>query len=535
MAAIHSQIVINEIAPGYGEKSFVELYFSSGIPAGSTLHYGLIVLTIQSDVVRIKAVFDIPRDEFVTDPFYYILGSPPDHWVEDKPSYKGTPITAGYGVRRIYGNPYEWLNVLDDTYKIVILTEADYSISIEWPNIGTFGRNEKPIEEYKKFKSYVIQHQIDAVMMKDRNVILPYAAIEDFFLLDMDPKYIIPPFGDVLKAEISLSRCEMEGEAALVPFQMSLFKGCKVSPGSPNNCYDQVNYLEGLQTDTVPEQPADSMETNEEDANDMEVDNLVEGPSLGECNPEEDYEQPDENAAHQLEQLVLDEERQSPTPTNENDGIAFAEKEKMDKVVEHMFVMKQFLPNIINENTVIRKYWKWYNQDFNEDDPDSSTFNCGPCSTHIGDHPRSKLASVNGVKFKAVKSSNMKTMAKHDSSYFHGRAMLADAIEMAKILDPIHADTLIENDKRENIVTLNHIQQVYYAARKFDSFESHDASIENLIAMNVPMGEGCRGKQSARRIALVINEVFKAAFLQMLKRTNGPIFLIVDGSEGLLV
>ena len=571
-----TKFIINEIGSNYQENSFLELLAPNGIDTASDMNYGLTVLKVDLDepeVVKIKAVFEIPKVEFEQEKFYFTIGSPRGDWLTEYISFKGLSLRSGLDTRRIYGQAYTWLDVLDNCYKIIIVTESKTPISKEWPGVEIFHRgrrNEQDLKRHPKFKSYIIQNQIDVAVLRHIGVEMSSDIIDSLLLLDMEPKYIIPPPHDFLELakgeakqlyEISLSRCQEEiGNENILPFQHSLFKGCPVSPGAPNLCENQVVFIQNI--DSIPMETSDEqeseLETNEVEGdvlmeeNDNEVEQeilheetdmvnendvpvvTIQQPYNPSCSIEEDYS-PDDNAAEILEQLATRAEEvavENPSHGDVN-RIAFAEKEQKDRVVVDMAKMKEFMPNTVNENLVVTKYWKWYNQQFDEVEHSNSKFNCGPCSTHIGeDATRNKLANPDGVTFNTNKKVNMNLMARHHKSFFHERAMLAEDIEKALLLDPDLAKTLVQKDIEENKVTLNHIQQVYYSARKYDSFDGYDASIDNLIAMGVPMGDGCRGAHSAKKIALIMNEIFKEEFIEMLRRTSGPIFLIVDGSEG---
>ena len=130
-------VIINEAAPNNDGQSFVELYVTvidqdDEYIGDSKPKVGLVILepvksTDNKGEAKIVGTIDLTDliDWPFTVPKYYIIGSPPDEWIDGPtPPNQGLPLTAHSKVRLNNIPPNNAFNVKSKSVKALILTKS---------------------------------------------------------------------------------------------------------------------------------------------------------------------------------------------------------------------------------------------------------------------------------------------------------------------------------------------------------------------------------------------------------------------------
>ena len=119
-------VVINEVGSNHRLNSFIEIFAQDGFNDEilQRLHFGIVVLQpdVSNNKLRIIAAIDLAvlRDS-PRDSQFFVIGNPEQQWISDAPNYYGSTLIA-FPSKRVYGKLDQWLQVLETSMKMVILT-----------------------------------------------------------------------------------------------------------------------------------------------------------------------------------------------------------------------------------------------------------------------------------------------------------------------------------------------------------------------------------------------------------------------------
>ena len=154
---VTASFVISEVAPNFNQNSFIELYSQHGIADASQLYYGVAVLRVANHKAQVKAVFELPKDEFEEQPFYFTIGTPKAEWLSEQSSKKGIPLSESNRQHvKIFGSNNDWLNV--NFMVAVILIQSSTSFSNQWPSIATNQISSIDLEKEKNLKTLLYKY-----------------------------------------------------------------------------------------------------------------------------------------------------------------------------------------------------------------------------------------------------------------------------------------------------------------------------------------------------------------------------------------
>ena len=442
-------VVINEVGSNHGLNSFIEIYAQDGFNDEilQRLHLGIVVLQpdVSNNKLRIIAAVDLAvlRDS-PRDSQFFVIGNPEQQWISDEPNYYGSTLTA-FPSKRVYGKLDQWLQVLETSMKMVILTCSSTStvtsqvsanptasttmspsppapqqptqlptpstnLADGIPQTEVRVRKGSPIkypalEEGSNLYQYLRDNQMDIVILRgmransDRNIL-----VDGLF----HPRYLtfgrlIPYFPINAQSSgpenKSVSRCKK----VITTFHHLSFKGVDFSPGRSNmeNCQQQgieitseINHqIDTLSGDTCIEGTCDIEDHSTYDR--LTSDQFIGSVTSAGL---------DDDLCTELAEICgVDEYRQNFAAVS-NEATAFASKrrklwhiyedkvcpndpflpykrERKRHVAKAVILARQFQADKINSNDFIANA-DWIQYLFNPESKESSTYNCLYCSTY---------------------------------------------------------------------------------------------------------------------------------------------------------
>ena len=87
-----------------------------------------------------------------------------------------------------------------------------------------------------------------------------------------------------------------------------------------------------------------------------------------------------------------------------------------------------------------------------------------------------------------------------------------------------------QTDQQDFTVTNRHMRLVLTAAQKSFPFSSHPTYVYLHEKHGIQMGHLCHTAQKAKEMAISIAKTMKESLIQQLKKEQGPISIILDGS-----
>ena len=231
LPSYYASFVINEVGPNYNQNSFIELYSKNGIAEGTQLYYGVAVLRVANHKAQVKALFELPREEFEEQAFYFTIGTPKTEWYNEASSKKGVPLVGGNRQHvKIFGSINDWLNV--NFMVAVILVQSNTPFTNEWPSITSNRISSVDLEEEKTLKIFLLVHQIDAIILKKHGVARGCPPLVNCVAQKMTPPVLYTTLGaERPQSPFSKNRC-----LTWKPFDHSGYNDGNVTPGLENDC-----------------------------------------------------------------------------------------------------------------------------------------------------------------------------------------------------------------------------------------------------------------------------------------------------------
>ena len=533
-------LVINEVACNFDGHSFIELYSKNGI--NSELSYGVTVLEVRNKMIRVHSVYELPLVEKAEE-FYYVIGDAKEEWKENVDNYQGMTITTSGSNKRFLGHQDQFLQLKRPTFQAIILTESANPFSSVWPKrVGTAG----PLLENtsEEFQNYLKNWQTDAVILKYHGV---RSTCTKLNLLMPQMTKAVPELPATLGFEwsinLSWNRC---GTATFDHLQ---FKTGELTPGRKNDCTKRPIWSPGVEYLNYP--PSNQIEhpcelpSNEEPivvSEEAITDEDIAAEMFDQMTYQMEGTCPPPSASFRTDMaedlLPLDAEDAKlgrvaggpgidEIPANILDPEA---EEKKAKIATAIQQIKEHQNDKINGN-LIEKHWEWFNYQFNPTNPESSKYNCATCTRYLKDTIFSNILSKEDGILQPTKARNMRTIRLHTSTLSHKKAVQVEAVKQKESMNKVIAEEIqiqIDEDIETNrdIVLL-----AYFCARNYNSFEYFTRLVELFEVVGVFMGVSCRTPESAARVSEIISDVILEDFAHDFNNNDGPVQLILDGSE----
>ena len=587
------KLIISEVATNFEGDSFIELYSPSGISKETPLFYGVAVLSVVQRKVAISALFELPKSGFQESSFYFTIGTPKGDWINERSSRIGIPYDD-FGPQshaKLFGRTQNWLNV--NTLKSIIVIESDTSFSEQWPIVEN--NQKSPIiylDNVNNMKLFLTEKQIDGIILKNHHVVRGCASLFACIPHKLTPKHLFATLGSGWTTDFSKNRCTTSKPFDhSVYFDGIPTPGYQNDCSKKQWKPDITKFLNAMPSPEVPSNACPSnFDMHEISDDQVDADNLAQdhfdtiapsnepSSSTSEQASSPDVQQPSSSTSEQASspdvqqpsssrkcfhtdlgpEIIIakkgetkrarlaaaDLENNVPLgtltpnppgtlpPPPPPSPLTPTEQERKSKVEEAVNIIKQHQSDKLRGQLILDRYWRWFNYIYDEFEPEDSRFNCEFCAKHLQNSMHSNaLSTVDGI-LNEVRDSNMNALRRHESLESHKLAMQLARIEWAEELGFVIARDVKNLEVEGNKITNRHIKLVFYAAKRYQSFNAHPALVE-LLETETEMGTGCRTPEAAKRMALFMSDLFKKDLFIIMRKSTSPIFLIVDGSEDL--
>ena len=534
------KLVINEIACNLGHHSYIELYSENGV----TLEYkfGFTVLEVRSRKIRLHSIIELPFID-QTEEFYYVIGNVKDEWKENVANYQSMDIATPDPGKRIFGNVEEFLEMDTPSFLAFILTASKIPFSSVWPRDDT-GLLLKDTPQ--EFQDYLKTWQIDAVVLKYYDVRGTCTKLNSL-IPKMNKAIPELPATQGLNWQINLSwnRC---GTATFDHLQ---FKTGELTPGQKNDCtlrrytpgIEYLNYPPSNQIEhpCESELPSSNQETgvvpeeilsDEEIANEM-FDQMTQQEE-GTCPPSSSIIRTDMAGDYlTLEVGNAKRRRVAREPGVDEIPATIPDPETEEKRLKRATAVqqiRQYQADKIDGNMVERN-WEWFNYQFNPSSPESSTYNCRICSTYLRGTIYYNLLSKKDGILQPTRERNMRTIREHSTLLTHKKAVQIEAVHKKETMNKVIAEDIQKQIDEDVKINQDIVLLTYFCAKNYNSFQFFTRLVELFEAVGVFMGVSCRTPQSAAVVSGIISQIILEDFATEFNNNNGPVQLILDGSE----
>ena len=205
-----------------------------------------------------------------------------------------------------------------------------------------------------------------------------------------------------------------------------------------------------------------------------------------------------------------------------------SEQERKKKVEDAVTIIIEHQSDKLSGQTILDRYWRWFQYIYDEFEPEDSRFNCEFCAKHLQNSRHTNALSTETGMLNDERDINMAALRRHESTESHKLAMQLARVEWAEQLGFVIAQDAKDKEEQGNMITNRHFKLVFYAAKRYQSFNAHPGLVE-LLETETDMGTGCRTPEAAKRMAIFMSTLFKEDLFIIMRKSTSPIFLIVDG------
>ena len=520
--------VINEIAGNLDGHSYMELFSKDGINVGEPFasKFAVTLLQVQNSRIIVHSIYELAIDERPAG-FYFVIGDAKEEWKLNPDHYESMTAATPGRDKKIFGNLEEFLRISENA-QVIILTKSTMSISFVWPSAHVDGRQRAMYIEHtpSAFQEYLKDNQIDATILRSHGSSrLSTKLIQLLPKMNRNIPYLTATQGFKWGVNLSWNRC------GAGTFDHQHFKTGELSPGSPNDC-TKTRFISGSESNDQETQAVSDEVINDEGIADADLFDQMTQQEPGTCSRSSlrtDF------AGELLTVEVNEAKRRKIARDPESDELPDSlldpeTAEKKAKIATAIQHMEQYQPHQFATNS-IENYWEWFQYNFNETNPEASTYNCMQCTTYLrGTKFSNILANEVGI-LQATKEQNMRTIWDHPATLSHQKALQLEAIEKNRLGKAVIAEDIKRKIDEENEVNEHIVLLTYFCARNYNSFQFFTRLVELFERVGVFMGSTCRDPKAAADVSVIIADIIKEDFVDEFNALDGPVQLILDGSE----